>query len=80
MTNKDKRHLDAAQGGLGLGDWKLANDEIENITPRMRAHPDVLRVQFDIYAKAESWEAAADIAKAISELVRDSPVAFVQMA
>jgi hypothetical protein len=38
----DKRHLDAAQGWLGLGNWREANEELEQITPERRAHPDVL--------------------------------------
>ncbi|MEY2429820.1 MAG: hypothetical protein QOJ40_2705 [Verrucomicrobiota bacterium] len=62
----DARLLDAAQGWLGLGAHLEANDELEQITPRMRAHPDVLRVRYRVYAAAKKWESAAEIARAIS--------------
>jgi len=50
----DRRHFEAAQGWLALGDWRSANDELENITPLHRAHPDVLALRWAIYAKAET--------------------------
>jgi len=29
----DNKHLEAAEGWLGLGNWLEANEELENITP-----------------------------------------------
>ena len=51
----DNFHLEAAKGWLDLGDHVLANGELEKITPNLRAHPDVLDVPWQIYAKAEKW-------------------------
>jgi predicted Zn-dependent protease len=76
----DQRHLDAADGWLGLGNWREANEELEEITPLMRAHPSVLFVRYHVYAMAKKWEGAADIARALSELVPDDSFGFVQMA
>jgi len=76
----DGRHLEAAQGWLGLGDWFEANEELECITPRMLTHPDVLRVRYEVCAKAEKWELAADVARAISEIVPHDPFGCVHMA
>ena len=57
LGDDDMRHLLAAQGWLELGAWKSAHDELENITAKMRAHPDVL----ELYAKGENWSACVDI-------------------
>jgi hypothetical protein len=44
------RHIQAAEGWLDLGDWQSANEELENVTPRLRAHPAVLEMRFRIYS------------------------------
>jgi predicted Zn-dependent protease len=48
-----------------LGNSQEANEELERITPSLRAHPDVLEVRWQIYAQAKKWEACVDIAEAI---------------
>jgi hypothetical protein len=68
----DQRHLDAAEGWLELGNYLEANEELERITPEMRAHPFVLRVRWGIYAKAKKWEMAAEIARCISDGLQDN--------
>ena len=65
----DKRHLDAAEGWLELGNWQEAHEELEQITPQRREHPLVLRLRWGIYAKAGKWEMAAEIARALSEVL-----------
>lgn len=64
----DQRHLVAAQGWLELGLPLEANEELEKITPQLRAHPDVLEVRWHIYANEQKWEACVDIANAIIKL------------
>ncbi len=76
----DQRYLDAAQGWLGLGDWREANEELEQITAALRAHPDVLRVRYDVYAAAKKWEMAAEIAQALCILVPNNPFGCVHLA
>lgn len=76
----DQRHLDAAVGWLGLGDWQTANDELEEISPGMRKHPDVLRTRHEIYARAKKWEMAAEIARTLSEMMPDQSWGFVHYA
>jgi len=63
---QDHFHLEAAEGWLGLADWKEANEELENISPANRAHPEVLCIRWQIYNAAEKWEAAAEISKIFS--------------
>ena len=61
-------HLDAARGWLDLGDHIQANKELEKITARLRAHPDVLELRWQINAKAKKWDACVEIAEAIVKL------------
>ena len=72
LDQNDKRHLEVAEGWLGLGDWQSANDELEEITPAMRTHPFVLRVRYGIYEKAGKWEMAAEVARAVSEMLPEN--------
>src|SRR5438045_9585084 len=76
----DKRYLEAAQGWLGLGRWDEANEELENITPQYKAHPEVLALRFELYSRAGKWEYAAEIARSISELVPDNPFGTFHLA
>ena len=76
----DQRQLQAAEGWLELGDWLEANEELERITPQMRAHPYVLRVRWGVYAKAKKWEMAAEIARAMSEMLPDNSWGWIQWA
>jgi tetratricopeptide (TPR) repeat protein len=80
LSRQDHIHLEAAEGWLGLGDHNEANEELERISPERHAHPDVLRVRYEVFAKARKWEMAAEIAKAISEIVPQDSFGFVHMA
>ena len=44
LEHPDTLHLEAAQGWLGLGNHLEADKELDNITPALRSHPDVLEV------------------------------------
>jgi hypothetical protein len=72
MTNlqhPDTLHLQAARGWLELGNHLEANEELEKITASLRAHPEVLEVRWRIYAKAEKWEGAFEIALTLPQLM-----------
>lgn len=73
FSNADKLHLQAAQGWLELGDWESANEELEEIQPQLRAHPEVLKVRIQVYVEAEQWDHVVEITQTLaSELPRDS--------
>ncbi len=72
----DSLHLQAAQGWLELGDHIAANEELDNITAALRVHPDVLELRWRIYAAANKWEAALDIASAIIQIDPDNPAGW----
>jgi tetratricopeptide (TPR) repeat protein len=65
-VRSDRLHLEAAQGWLGLGNWREANDELDQITPVLRAHADVLKVRWEVCAQANQWELGFEIASALA--------------
>lgn len=67
MIHSDKRHLEAAEGWLGLGDWASANAELEEISPKMRAHPDVLLLRCEIYGRAGKWDYVVEVASTLAK-------------
>lgn len=76
----DSIHLTAAEGWLGLGNQIEAFEELERISPQLRAHPDVLELRWQIYAKEKKWEACVNIARAIAKLVPSHPHGWIHLA
>ncbi len=66
LDDHDKRHFEAAQGWLILGNHLEANEELENITPVFRAHPDVLALRWAIYGKAANGNGPSGSPKGLS--------------
>jgi len=58
--------LDAAKGWLELGDHIHANEDLEKITAKLRAHPDVLKVRWRVYAQAKKWNVCLLIAQTVT--------------
>jgi predicted Zn-dependent protease len=80
LSLSDIRHLEAAQGWLGLRNWREASAEIANISSDLQSHPDVLQVRWAIHAAAKEWELAAQVAESFRESKPDSPFGFVHLA
>jgi len=80
LIRQDQRHLDAAEGWLGLGDWPAANEELDRISPQIRGHPEVLSVRWRVYSMAEKWELAFAVARSVSEKVPDASFGYFHMA
>ena len=74
---QDQRFLDAAEGWLGLGDYLAANEELEQITPELRADPKVLEVRLGVYWAAKKWEACVEIADALVKLRPDNDYGWI---
>src|SRR5436190_23871648 len=68
---RDQHHIRSAEGWLELGDWRSANEELDNITPQLRAHPVVLQLRFCVYSAAENWELALAVAEAFVKMLPD---------
>jgi hypothetical protein len=76
----DIRHLEAAQGWLGLHNWREAKAELDNIPESLLSHPDVLQVRWAIHAAAKEWDLAARVADAHRQACPDRPFGFVHLA
>ena len=76
----DRRHLEAAEGWLGLGNQIEVFEELEQISPQLRVHPDVLELRWQIYAKEKKWEACVNIARAIAKLAPSHPHGWIHLA
>lgn len=69
----DSHHLTAAEGWLELGNHLEANEELEQITPALRAHPQVLLLRHRIYEYAKQWTMCVEVASAYLSLLPDQP-------
>ncbi len=77
LETSDLHHLQAAEGWLELGNHLEANEELEKITPQVRAHPMVLVVRWKIYAQARKWDVCVDLAEALVKLAPDDPFGWI---
>jgi tetratricopeptide (TPR) repeat protein len=80
LEMRDKRHLEAAQGWLDLGNHVEANEELERIETQNRVHPDVLQVRWLIYGKAGKWDACLDIASTLTTITPDRRFGWLHRA
>ena len=80
LPHPDHQHLEAAEGWLGLGSWREAGEELDQIQPQFRAHPSVLEMRYKILAEAKRWEEAAAVARAVRQLLPDQPWGYFYSA
>ena len=76
----DQRCVEAAEGWLGLGNWREATLELDQITPSMRGHPAVLCVRWGILGASGKWEAAVETARIITEKQPEDAWGWIQWA
>ena len=69
LSDVDRSHLQAAEGWLALGSWAEANEELENITPTLRAHPEVLFMRTRVYAAAERWTVVLELLDKVTDFL-----------
>jgi tetratricopeptide (TPR) repeat protein len=79
LSAADKHHWRAAQGWLELGNHLEANEELEKIEAAARAHPDVLELRWEVYAKARQWVACFDIGQALFRLAPGRVSSWVKL-
>ena len=80
LAHPDSHHLAAAQGWMELGNHLEADKELDEISPEMRAHPDVLEIRWQIYAKEKRWPACEQIGHAIIEADPNRPSGWLKQA
>ena len=67
LEHPDTLHLQAAHGWLELGNHLEANEELERITPELRAHPDVLEIRLEIFFRGKQWLGCIEIGNVLVE-------------
>jgi len=73
-------YLLAAQGWTELGNYPEAEAELRQLPAELCAHPQVLTVRYEIYAKTARWELAAEVAGILVESFADQAGTWVSLA
>ena len=73
-------YLLAAQGWTERGNYPEAEAELRQLPAELRAHPQVLTVRYEIYAKTARWELAAEVAGILVESFADQAGTWVSLA
>ena len=76
-VQRSVQHLEVANGWLGLGDVVSANNESDEITPGLRAHPTVLLACCDIYTKAQKLDYVLTIAQTLVQIPPGEPQSWI---
>jgi predicted Zn-dependent protease len=64
--------VQAVEAWVELGNQIEAAKELEKIPQEFRFEPEVLKVEYAIHATKQDWDAAAEVADAVSELDPDN--------
>ena len=64
----DVRHLEAAEGWLGLGDPGSAGEELDAIAEPLSGHPAVLHLRWEVFSAGRKWERALEVATTLAFL------------
>ena len=73
----DSHYLSAAEGWFGLGDSRAALDEIKQISPRNKNHPQVLHACWHIQHQLKNWEDCVSIGRAMIAEEPESPQGWI---
>jgi predicted Zn-dependent protease len=80
FDHQSRLHLNAAEGWLGLGNWKEAESELAQIAEALRNHPEVLQARCIVESEAERWDACVEIGRALVELMPDDSFGWINHA
>ena len=72
--------LDAAVGWLELGNPPEALNELAQIAPEFSNHPQVLEVNWQIFARTDKWDKSLPIARAFCEAAPGLPQGWLHQA
>jgi len=78
MDWPDKHHFDAAVGWLELGNAVEARAELSRLSSSHRAHPDVLALEWQLFATNRDWRDAAAIGESWVAVSPETPEAWIQ--
>lgn len=78
MSLRDIRHIQAAEGWLGLGDHLEAKEELKNISATYRKHPAVLMLRCMVHYNAKNWPMVFEIADTLTTIAPNNPFGWLQ--
>ncbi len=73
LQHPDTLHLRATLGWLELDNHLEANEELDRIQPELRAHPDVLKLRWEVFVQGKQWEMAQEISGTLTRMLPDDP-------
>ena len=76
----DAFRLRAAEGWLELGDTASANEELDQLSAGVRAHPAVLFMRCLVSLREEKWDRAAELSETLTHLLPEVPEPWVNLA
>ncbi len=76
----DVHRLRAVEGWLELGNEAEAKAELEQVSPELLLHPDVLHARWQVYRKAKNWQACSEVARHFTEVAPTDPRAWTCLA
>ena len=76
----DSLHLQAVEGWVELGNHLEARAELQKIPLKLRAHPRVLEVRWQLEALAKKWEECLSIARTLVQRVPERPTGWVNLS
>ena len=77
FTPSDLMLVRAAEGWVGLGDWKSAQEELEKITPELQVNPSVLKLRWEICAMGKQWDEGVEIGRLLVEAEPDASFGWI---
>jgi len=78
MDWPDNHSFNAARGWLTLGNLTEARTELERLSPKNRARPEVLAVEWHLLAAERRWNEAAQVADRWVQAASECPEAWIQ--
>lgn len=73
-------HVNAAVGWLELGNPAEAQTELNQVSEEYAGHPEVLEVQWQIFARKNDWHPALPIAQTICNVAPERPQGWLHLA
>jgi tetratricopeptide (TPR) repeat protein len=77
LSQTERRHLEAAEGWLGLGSWTEAQKELDAIVSPAQGHPRVLQLRWAVSAAHKDWLAGLEVAAALIQCAPDDASGWV---
>lgn len=76
----DKHYVRAAEGWLDLGNTEEAAQELRLLSPAASNHPEALELRWRLFAQRKQWDAAFDIAVAVTRACPKNPIGWIHQS